>query len=107
MAKADMTIRRETRPCLVSYLRWDDAFAERKPVYAKALWHTWVSSEELHTEDVPGCVRDGIYQQKALRQEIVYGLVEKEDGTVGYERATNIKFLDSEAVFAEYDWQKG
>lgn len=102
MARGDITIRYATRPCMIERLEYNMDFTAREVARRRAIWHAWVRSTKMHVVDMPGSVKDGIYQQKSLPHEVVYGLVEMDDGTVRYELANNIKFVDD--PFREFEW---
>lgn len=104
MAKGDITIRYETRPCVIERLEYNMDFTAREVKRRRAIWHAWVRSTKMHTVDIPGSTKDGIYLQKSLPYEVVYGLVEMDDGKVRYEPADNIRFVDD--PFREIAWEE-
>lgn len=82
MARGEITVRQAVRPCKAFYWRPStDVPGEEKLVEVNGLWHMW---------------RDGGRE----------GIVEMTDGHIVYVEPKYIRFLDSDDVFIEYDWEK-
>lgn len=102
MARGDITIRYETRPCMIERLQYNMDFTAREITRRRAIWHAWVRITEMRVVDIPENAKEGTFRHESLPHEVVYGLVEMENGTVRYERADNIKFVDD--LFREFAW---
>lgn len=103
---ASFTLPREMvyRPCMVDS--------------KKAIFHRWAVDEEVLIKfnafikddkvlDICRGIREDRIVPKCAETEKLtntYGIVEFEDGTVRGVRPNEIRFLDSEGLFREYDW---
>lgn len=81
----ELEVKQNLRPCIV----------EKE---GKALFHRWVDSATTVPAILQGQVSGQVWH--------VYGLVEFEDGSIDYVHPMEIKFLDSEGIFKEFDWGK-
>ena len=80
MANGDITIRQETRPCMVFYWRRSaNVPGEEELVEAPGIWHMW-------------------------RDDGREGIVELEDGHIVYVEPKCVRFLDTKPRFCEYDF---
>lgn len=97
MARGDITIRKEVRPCMIFEWAYGGLMSECEKVehWSKGLWHCWVKRKK--SEEIP--VKYGF---KHKIQTVMYALVEREGGTMALIEASRVKFIDN--LFAEYDW---
>lgn len=84
----------------------------------KAIFHRWAVDEEVlikfnafikddKVSDICRGIREDRIAPKCVETEKLtntYGIVEFEDGEVRGVRPAEIRFLDSEGLFREYDW---
>ena len=96
MARGDITIRKEVRPCMIFEFRYMDK--ENHPVeeWTKGLWHRWIKQKASKSV----YVRPGKF--KNVMQDVAYALIERQDGMVELIEANRVKFIDN--PFAEYAW---
>lgn len=97
MARGDITIRQEVRPCMICEFLSGGLFdgCEREEKWSKGLWHCWVKRKK--SEKIP--VKYGF---KHKIQTVMYALIERQDGRMELVEANRVKFIDN--PFAEYDW---
>ena len=75
-----ITVGPDLRPCNI------EIYNKKQP----GLFHKWVEVDEVKNKDVV---------------KSVYALVETKDGSVFRVRPNYIRFLDSDAKFADYNWE--
>ena len=97
MARGDITIRKEVRPCMIFELTFGGPFdgGKREEKWTKGLWHCWVKRKR--DEEIP--VKYGF---KHKLQTVMYALIERQDGRMELIEASRVKFIDN--PFAEYAW---
>ena len=83
--KMDMKVQNELRPCMV---RTGVGVNPSSP-FMPALFHKWIEDGRVYPNSQ------------------THALVEMSNGTIEKIRPRNIRFLDSEAKFAEFDFEGG
>lgn len=101
---SDITIRQGVRPCLI--IGRDRMYERKHPesipkfTYTKAIWHGWVKRTKEE------CVERRNAPDAYILNEVIDALVEKEDGCMDRVNSYSIKFLDSDRVFGEIEWEE-
>lgn len=97
MARGDITIRQEVRPCMIFEWAYGGLMSECEEIrhWSKGLWHCWVKRKK--SEEIP--VKYGF---KHKIQTVMYALIERKDGRMELVEASRVKFIDS--PFDEIHW---
>ena len=83
MARGDITIRHEMRPCMYRRLLFSfDDMSRREYKDEKAIWHGWANADND-----------------------MWALLEFQDGHIEWVRAKDIRFVDD--MFSEMYWPEG
>lgn len=95
MARGDIVIRQEVRPCLIARDLAKYPFKK----WSRALFHKWVVRNSYDYD----YTKSGKEKRKVYKD--VLALIEKEDGRMELVQYHNVKFLDSEWAFGEFEWE--